>query len=89
MEVAKRASEYSGLLEGIWDSHRLGICESVPASKVYREFYEKKPIGDVELDEYPPPKSGEPVLATKESGIDDPFNILESIGRSGTKDTTM
>ena len=32
----------------------MGICEQIPPSKVCLPFYESKPIGETDIDEYPP-----------------------------------
>jgi hypothetical protein len=54
IEVQKRALEYLRLLDTEWDGDRSGICEQIPPSKSFKSFYQSKPVGETEIDEYPP-----------------------------------
>jgi len=54
LEVQKRACEYFRLINNEWEGDRAAICETIPISKFAAENFKDKPIGDTDLDEFPP-----------------------------------
>ncbi|KAL4432313.1 hypothetical protein ABPG74_011072 [Tetrahymena malaccensis] len=72
LEVQKRSCEYLKLIECQWDTNRNSILEPIPPYQPAIDQYSTKPVGDIDLDEYPP--------APQNANTSDQTNALSQIG---------